>query len=114
MRILVIDGERYSRQTLRAWLIEQGHDVHDVSGGPQAFQLLKALRYDVVILSCPQGQYDNSTMIEDIRRAAAHARIIVSSDFATLKQDLALLEQRCGHSDLAPRLSYSGGTTGTA
>jgi CheY-like chemotaxis protein len=114
MRILVIDNERCSRQNLRTWLIEQGHDVHDVSGGPQAFQLLKAIRYDVVILSCRMGQYDNSTIIEDIRRVPAHPHVIVSSDFAALKQDLTLLEQRCGHSDLAPRLSYSGGTTGAA
>jgi DNA-binding NtrC family response regulator len=85
MRILIIDDEVRFRQMLRTFLVKLGHDVHDIDGGPETFQLLRAFQYDVVTLDLSMPQVNGLTKLSDIRRDAPETHIIVISAEANIR-----------------------------
>jgi DNA-binding response OmpR family regulator len=75
MRILVIGHDGRFRQKLRAWLIKQGHDVHDAGGGPDALKLLRRVQYNVVALDLMNGP----AFIPEIRRISPNTPVLAIS-----------------------------------
>ncbi len=49
-RLLVVDDNSVSRDVLRQWLVRQGYEVDEASGGERALELLRTNEYDLVLL----------------------------------------------------------------
>jgi len=49
-RLLLVDDNSVSRDVLHQWLVRQGYEVDEASGGERALELMRAHDYDLILL----------------------------------------------------------------
>ena len=97
IRVLVVDDEVAPRELLRTSLqgsgrcqiVGEGFDGHD------AIRLARELQPDVVILDVDMPRLNGLAALADVRRVAAHTRVLVYSSHGLAQREEAL--QRGAH-----------------
>jgi DNA-binding NtrC family response regulator len=92
--IMVVDDEEVMRESLAAWLREDGYNVDTATSGREAIQ--KAREYDYAIyfvdLKMPGGIDGIETMME-IRKLHADASIIIVTAYATVDTAITAMKE---------------------
>ncbi len=93
-RILVVDDERIARESLAAWLREDGHTVDTAASGTEAVALARNADYAVcfVDLRMPGGPDGIETMRE-VRALRPDASVVIVTAFAAVDTAVAAMKQ---------------------
>lgn len=76
-RILIADDEAYFRHACSRSLSTHGHQVEQAADGEEVMRLLRAGRYDLVLLDLAMPVLDGTTVLRAMREEAALAAIPV-------------------------------------
>ncbi len=94
MKILVIDNNTLFRERLTSWLFKEGHDVCDVSYGPETLDLLREYYFDVITLDLKLLAVNGTAIVSRIHDICPDVSVIVIS--ATLDVRLTVELIRSG------------------
>ena len=97
-RILVVDDEPSVRESLSAWLAEDGYAVDTAPAGAEAVEMLRATDYAVcfVDLKMPGGM-DGLEVLREIRQLRPETAVLIITAFATV--DTAVEAMKMGAHD---------------
>jgi len=92
--ILVVDDEEVMRESMAAWLREDGYRVDTAADGQQALQLAKATDYVIcfIDLKMPGGMDGIETMME-IRRVRTETSVIIITAYATVDTAIQAMKE---------------------
>ncbi|MCU0725926.1 MAG: sigma-54 dependent transcriptional regulator [Planctomycetes bacterium] len=92
--ILVVDDERAMRESLAAWLREDGYRVDMAADGPQALERVREMDYAVcfVDLKMPGGMDGIETMRE-IRRLRPDTAVVIVTAFAAVDTAVTAMKE---------------------
>jgi DNA-binding NtrC family response regulator len=93
-RILVVDDEEIMRESLAAWLREDGYSVETASSGKEAVQLARDSNYAIyfVDLKMPGGMDGIEAMME-VRRLHRDASVIIVTAYATVDTAITAMKE---------------------
>lgn len=96
--ILVVDDEPVARESLAAWLREDGHRVDTAASGREAMDLAREREYGVLFvdLKMPDGE-DGISLMRSIRALWPKASVVIVTAYATV--DTAVLAMKEGAAD---------------
>jgi two-component system chemotaxis response regulator CheY len=88
-KILVVDDSGLARRLIRKILEELGHDVEDVSDGPQALERYVLNRHDAVILDLLMHGMYGMEVLQKLRELNPELPVIIASaDIQRTTRDL--------------------------
>jgi DNA-binding NtrC family response regulator len=92
--IMVVDDEEVMRESLAAWLREDGYSVDTAAAGAEALRLARAQDYAIyfVDLKMPGGMDGIETMME-IRKIHPDASIIIVTAYATVDTAITAMKE---------------------
>ena len=92
--ILVVDDETVMRESLAAWLAEDGYTVDAAASGREAVELAAARDYAIyfVDLKMPPGMDGLATMME-IRKIHPEASVIIMTAYATVDTAITAMKE---------------------
>jgi DNA-binding NtrC family response regulator len=92
--ILIVDDEEIMRESMAAWLREDGYAAHTAANGREAVDLARATDFAIyfIDLKMPGGWDGIETMME-IRRLHADASIIIITAYATVDTAIQALKE---------------------
>jgi DNA-binding NtrC family response regulator len=93
-RILVVDDEEIMRESLAAWLREDGYTVETAGSGKEAVELTRETDYAIyfVDLKMPGGMDGIETMME-IRRLRHEPSVIIVTAYATVDTAITAMKE---------------------
>jgi CheY-like chemotaxis protein len=65
-RVLVVDDNSINRDLLRKWLIHQGHEVEEASGGVEALARIRRNDYDLILLDLVMPDQNGLQVLETL------------------------------------------------
>src|SRR5436190_24337193 len=92
--ILVVDDEEIMRESLAAWLREDGHAVDTADSGREAIEKSRRKDYAIyfVDLKMPGGMDGIETMIE-VRKLHPEAPVIIITAYATVDTAITAMKE---------------------
>jgi CheY-like chemotaxis protein len=96
-RILVVEDNQLSRELLCDWLETESYQVTSASNLQQAFDAIKELPPDAILLDVQLGDQDGLSIATWIRRqpALAHIRIIAVTAHAMVTEQERIFHSGC-------------------
>ena len=93
-KILVVDDEVAMRESLAAWLREDGYAVDTAASGREAVEMARGAPYDIYFLDLkmPPGISGIETMIE-IRKLQPDASVVIITAYATVDTAINALKE---------------------
>ncbi|HAP36031.1 MAG TPA: Fis family transcriptional regulator [Bacteroidetes bacterium] len=92
--IMVVDDEEVMRESLAAWLREDGYSVDSAESGKEAIEKTKLKEYAIyfVDLKMPGG-YDGIETMMEIRKTQPEASIIIVTAYATVDTAITAMKE---------------------
>ncbi len=78
-RILVIDDELHIRTLVKAFLIQDGHEVDLAENGKEGLKLIGLNRYDLLITDIVMPEQDGLGVLMELKGQVPRIRVIVMS-----------------------------------
>lgn len=78
-RVLLVDEEESSLQTLSAMLPPAGYAVYAVRNGQEALQKVQSIRPDLILLDCGRSDVNGKQVIKRLREGAIAPIIVMSA-----------------------------------
>jgi DNA-binding NtrC family response regulator len=93
-QILVADDEEVMRESLAAWLAEDGYQVDTAESGKRAVEMARATDYAIyfIDLKMPGGMDGIETMM-DIRRIRKDAPVVIVTAYATVDTAISAIKE---------------------
>ncbi|MBU1699280.1 MAG: sigma-54 dependent transcriptional regulator [Candidatus Eisenbacteria bacterium] len=93
-KILVVDDEMAMRESLAAWLREDGYTVDVAASGREALEMARVTEYDIsfIDMKMPPGINGIETMIE-IRKGNPEATVVIVTAYATVDTAIAAIKE---------------------
>ncbi|MFW6068951.1 MAG: response regulator transcription factor [Chloroflexota bacterium] len=92
-KILIVDDEPNIRKGLRAILVRDGHDVHDVGTGEEAVEVLKTLAIEVAIVDIRMPGMSGTDLLAAIRTRWPHLAVLLLTGHGTLETAITAVKQ---------------------
>jgi sigma-B regulation protein RsbU (phosphoserine phosphatase) len=94
-RVLIVDDNSITRDVLRRWLLRQGHEVFEASGGEEALALIRAHDYDLILLDLVMPDRSGLSVLETLGKEGrlGRAPIIMLSALDELSGVASCLER---------------------
>ncbi|RJP74065.1 MAG: response regulator [Candidatus Zixiibacteriota bacterium] len=89
MRVLVVDDERYIRETLARLFTDHDFDVAVAEDGEQALQMLAQESFDVVVSDVKMPRMDGFRLLQEIKRIHPQVAVVIMTGF---NQDFSIRE----------------------
>ena len=83
-KVLIVDDEQIVRDSLSAWLVDEGFEVRTAASGMQALDLLKQERSDVVVVDIKMAGMDGITLLRKIKEIGSDIPVIMITAHATI------------------------------
>ncbi len=83
-RLLLVDDDRTFRRSTAALLRQDGHDVVEAADGQEAVELLKAGRFDLILLDLRMPGLDGIGIVQVLRTWGHDAPILMISGYGTV------------------------------
>jgi two-component system, NarL family, response regulator LiaR len=113
--ILVVDDQRYVRNTLRSLLAQQRHwRIHEAADGKAALESARKLKPDVVVMDIVMPVMDGIAATYELRRSLPETKVVLISShytpheaagLARLFGDGSFIEKSAVGKDLIPAVS---------
>lgn len=95
--ILVVDDEQIMRDSLSAWLVEDGFDVVSLDSGTKAVQAIQRTPYDVVLVDLKMPDCDGIEVLRQTKMHQPQTSVIIITAYATV--DSAIQAMKAGAND---------------
>jgi DNA-binding NtrC family response regulator len=92
-QILVVDDEEVMRESLAAWLREDGYSVDTAASGPGAVEAARQKDYAIYFVDLKMPGMDGIETMMQIRRLHAEASIIIITAYATVDTAIAAIKE---------------------
>ncbi|OGK78947.1 MAG: Fis family transcriptional regulator [Candidatus Rokubacteria bacterium GWC2_70_16] len=83
-RILVVDDEEIVRESLAAWLQEDGYRVEMAPGGEIAIERMRSGQWAVLLVDLKMPGVDGLQVLEEARKLQPDASVIIMTAYATV------------------------------
>jgi two-component system response regulator HydG len=90
-RLLVVDDDRTFRLSTAALLRQDGHEVGEAADGATAVEMIRAERFDLVLLDVRMPGLDGISLVEVLRTRGHDAPILMISGFGTVDTAVSAL-----------------------
>jgi two-component system response regulator AtoC len=84
VQILVVDDEGIVRESLAAWLGEDGYEVTTAEGGAQALKLLPTREWNLMMVDLKMPGMDGIQLMDEVRKVRPELLIIIMTAYATV------------------------------
>ncbi len=84
VHILIVDDEAVMRDSLSAWLMEDGYEVEAVGDGAQALQRVREERWDVLLVDLKMPGMDGIEVLEKVKGYNEEIPVIIMTAYATV------------------------------
>lgn len=101
MRVLVVDDEKNIRRTMVLALESMDHGVVAVSSGKEALEALRQTPFSVIFLDLKLGRENGLQLLEEIRRLAPAAAVVIITAYASIETAVEAIRQ--GAFDYLPK-----------
>ena len=92
-KILVVDDEPAMRESMAAWLNEDGYTVEVASSGPEAIELCRALDYAMYFVDLKMPGMDGIETMSKIRELHPHAAMVIITAYATVDNAITAMKE---------------------
>jgi DNA-binding NtrC family response regulator len=93
MPILIVDDEQIVRESLGAWLEEDGHRPHLCADGPQALAAIRDAEYELALVDLKMPGMDGLEVARRLRAASPQITIVVMTAFASVDTAVMALKE---------------------
>jgi YesN/AraC family two-component response regulator len=80
--ILVVDDERFIRETLTRFLQEEGFSVDSAEDGASAWEKIQIARFDLILTDIKMPNMDGFELLKKIRGVAPDIAVIMMTGFS--------------------------------
>ncbi len=80
--ILVVDDERFIRETLTRFLQEEGYSVDCAEDGASAWEKMQITCYDLILTDIKMPNMDGFELLKKIRGVSADTAVIIMTGFS--------------------------------
>lgn len=84
LKILIVDDEEIVRESLSAWLIEDGYDVHAVESGKKALEEIKTNSYEIMLIDLKMPEMDGLQLMQEVKKVNPDIIMIIITAYATV------------------------------
>ncbi len=96
-RILVVDDEVAMRESLTDWLMEDGYEVRQASGGEEAISIAREIDFEVVLLDLKMPGMDGLETMKRLKEVSPETETVMMTAYATV--DTAVQAMKVGAFD---------------
>ena len=96
-RVLVVDDEENSRESVAATLRHLGADVRTAAGADEALRIVEEVRPDAVLSDVRMPARDGFALLESVRAVDPHLSIVLMSAFASIEDAVAAMRIGAEH-----------------
>jgi DNA-binding NtrC family response regulator len=84
VNIMVVDDEEIVRDSLGAWLEEDGYHVESVESGKKALELLPSKDWDLMLVDLKMPGMDGIQLMDEVRKTHPDMLVIIMTAYATV------------------------------
>ncbi len=84
VHILIVDDERIMRDSLSAWLLEEGYQVEAVEDGARALKKAKTESWDVLLVDLKMPGMDGIEVLQEVKKISENIPVIIMTAYATV------------------------------
>jgi DNA-binding NtrC family response regulator len=84
VNIMVVDDEEIVRDSLGAWLEEDGYHVESVESGRKALELLPSKEWDLMLVDLKMPGMDGIQLMDEVRKTHPDMLVIIMTAYATV------------------------------
>ena len=99
--ILVVDDEKSIRNTVKAFLVREGHDVTTAADAEQALEAVDSGAFDVVVSDIVLPRVNGVTLLAELRKRDADLQVVMMTGEPTVETATEAL--RSGAFDYLPK-----------
>lgn len=92
-KILIVDDEPNIRKGLRAILVRDGHEVHDVARSEEALEVLRTLAIEAAIVDIRMPGMSGTDLLAAIRARWPYLAVVLLTGHGTLETAIAAVKQ---------------------
>ncbi len=92
-RVLIVDGDRASRERCAALAAQAGFDVVTASGEPTAREAMAQATFGIVLVDCDQADVDGLALLDGIKRLASEASVVLASSSPRVDEAVAAIQK---------------------
>lgn len=97
IRILVVDYEAVVRESLTAWLRENGFSAYPVEDGPMALERVKAEDWDILMVDLIMPGMNGMEVLEEVKRLKPEIAVLIITAYPSI--DTAVKAMKVGAYD---------------
>ncbi len=97
IRILVVDDEAVVRESLTAWLRENGFSAYPVEDGPMALERVKAEDWDILMVDLIMPGMNGMEVLEEVKRLKPEIAVLIITAYPSI--DTAVKAMKVGAYD---------------
>jgi len=83
-KILIVDDELIMRESLAGWLQRDGHQVEKAASGEEALALLKAVKFDILLVDMKMEGMSGLDVLQRVRESDPDVAVVIITAFGSI------------------------------
>ncbi|MBU1275749.1 MAG: sigma-54 dependent transcriptional regulator [Proteobacteria bacterium] len=97
LRVLVVDDELAMRESIAAWLVQDGHQVGKAEGGREALGLMEQREFDLALVDIKMPGMDGIELLRRVKESHPDVLVIIITAYGSIES--AVDAMKAGASD---------------
>jgi DNA-binding NtrC family response regulator len=83
-KILIVDDELIMRESLGGWLERDGHDIETVASGEEALEILKDMRFDILLVDIKMEGMSGLDVLRHVRETDPDIAVVMITAYGSI------------------------------